>query len=54
VKKLVKNVHYLTPFFFTEKVSEKLKSFSALFGLFEIFHLTANNSTEGAAKKFPV
>jgi hypothetical protein len=32
VKKSVKNVHYFTHFFFTEKVSEKLESFSALFG----------------------
>jgi membrane-associated protease RseP (regulator of RpoE activity) len=39
VKKLVKNVHYFTHFFFTEKVSEKLESFSALFGLCENFHL---------------
>jgi hypothetical protein len=36
--------------FFTENISEKLRIFSPLF----CFVFTANNSTEGGAKKIPI
>jgi hypothetical protein len=51
VKKLVKNGHYFSHFFFTEKANEKLKTFPALFGLFQNFHLK-NEKVVKRFKKF--
>jgi hypothetical protein len=48
VKELVKNVHYFSYFFFTEKASEKLKSFQHFLACFKfiILHVKTKKSGE--------